>query len=129
MCPIFCKSLTSISFYYFILPQGFYKGYISILSQDLALWKSALNDPLHLKVDYQMTAKSHVLDTSLLGVHFILSLISPNGNPARFICETMAAYLTVNTFRYQEVEFNFIEDRQVDLHAIQMAKFVQDIQK
>ena len=41
----------------------------------------------------------------------------------------MAAYLTVNTFRYQEVEFDFTEDRQVDLHAIQMAKFVQEIQK
>ena len=104
MGPIFDKSLTSISFYYFRLPWGFYKGDISILSQDLAFWNSALNDPLHLKVDYQMMAKSHVLDTPLLGVHFILSLISPNSNTARFICETMAAYLTVVRYKPQRSE-------------------------
>ena len=76
-----------------------------------------------------MTAKSHVINTPLLVVHFILSSISPDGSPARFISETMATYLTVDTFRYEEIKFDFTNDGQVDKHDNKMARFVRDVQK
>ena len=41
----------------------------------------------------------------------------------------MATYLTVDTFRYEEIKFDFTNDGQVDKHDNKMARFVRDVQK
>jgi uncharacterized membrane protein len=71
-----------------------------------------------------MMAKSHVIHTPLLIIYFILSSISPKANPAHFVSETMGEYLTEDKFRYEEVQFEFTNDQQVDHHAIEMAKCI-----
>jgi len=81
-----------------------------------------------VQADYQMTAKSHVCAAPLLVLHFVLSSIRCNGNPARFIGDSMSEYLPDGSFRYEEISFDFTADSQAELHAHQMNMLVKELQ-
>jgi hypothetical protein len=109
--------------------QGFYNGTNAILDKDASTWKSPLSAAVKIQADYQMTAKSHVCAAPLLVFHFVLSSIRCNGNPARFISDSMGEYLPNGSFRFEEILFDFTADSQVELHARQMNMLVNELQR
>jgi len=108
---------------------GFLQRYNAILDKDASTWKSPLSAAVKIQADYQMTAKSHVCAAPLLVFHFVLSSIRCNGNPARFISDSMGEYLPNGSFRFEEILFDFTADSQVELHARQMNMLVNELQR
>jgi hypothetical protein len=82
-----------------------------------------------VKGEYQMTARSQIVDDPLLLLHFILSTIKPDGNPARFISDLMSLYLPGDSFMYREIIFDMTTDRAMAQHAAKMGNLVQDVVK
>src|SRR6267154_40794 len=128
--PYFVSAPTTYCVTYLSLfAQGFYNGTNAILNRNPSDWKTPLSAALKVNADYQMTAKSHILATPLLVLHFILSSIRPNGNPARFMGDSMGEYLPDGCFQYEEVSFDLTTDTQVALHGNQMNRLVKELQQ
>jgi hypothetical protein len=85
--------------------KGFYSPQ-SDLSQDPAKWTPFLSQALALKGDYQMTAKSQVLYTSIIIIHLVLSGIKTLGCPPLLMFHHLQAYLG-DKVAYHEVSFDF----------------------
>jgi hypothetical protein len=109
--------------------KGFYRGTTSTLGQDASKWIRTLDEPLILKGNYQMTAKSQVVDTPLLILHFVLDSILTKGNPCAFMADTMSGYLTDNTFMYEEIRFDLTTNEQMDQHDHRMANLIRVVEK
>lgn len=132
--PYFVSVPTNIPFPFRLLKlndQGFYRGTPSILNQHNSTWVPVLNkdQPLVLQGVYQMAARSQVLDTSLLIIHFILSDISPGGNPAQIVSAMMSAFLTHEELLYREIPFTFANTKDVGEHDKRMEGLMNEIQK
>jgi hypothetical protein len=127
---LFCKCPHNILCYLFkFICAGFLQRYQRHSQSEPFRLETPLSAALKVNADYQMTAKSHILATPLLVLHFILSSIRPNGNPARFMGDSMGEYLPDGCFRYEEVSFDLTTDAQAALHGNQMNRLVKELQQ
>jgi adenylate kinase len=88
-----------------------------------------LSGPLFVQGEYQLTAQSHVRNDSILLLHFILSSISPAGNPAVLMSEMLRAFLPGDIFQYQEIQFDMSDERSLISHDATLRKLMHEIQR
>jgi len=88
-----------------------------------------LSGPLFVQGKYQLTAQSHVRNDSILLLHFILSSISPAGNPAVLMSEMLRAFLPGDIFQYQEIQFDMSDERSLVSHDATLRKLMHEIQR
>jgi len=79
-----------------------------------------------VKGDYQLTSKSHVLNTRILILHFVLSSIGTAGLTV-LIYEYLKGFLS-DRVKYHEVMFDLGADGAVDAHAATMSALVKLLQ-
>lgn len=106
--------------------QGFYEG---VLGPNPESWTPALKEPLVVQADYQLTATSQVVSESLVLLHFILSNIRPQGNPARTASELLTAFLPDESFMYKEIIFDLTTDKLTARYTTDMTEFVKTLKR
>ena len=128
--PILCKFLTIlVKCSPHILLQGFYRGPASVLLESSDCWVPFFSHPLAVQGDYQLTTQSQVKKDPLLLLHFILTSISPTGNPAILMSEMLKAFLPGETFLYREIEFNISTDSRLAAHDSILKKLLSEIER
>jgi hypothetical protein len=93
------------------------------------LLKPAVDEPLHVHGQYQMTSRSQVSSEELVLLHFILESLELEGTPARLLHTYMQAFVPQQSLTWEEVKFNLGDEEQLVRHQKAMAKLAQRLSR
>jgi hypothetical protein len=75
---------------------------------------------MKIKGQFQMTARSQVINTRLVILHFYLSGLPLNGSPAKILSEYMSAFLYQEVLITRDISFDLSSDMLISEHANQI---------
>ena len=87
----------------------------------------AINLPLAIQGQFQMTSRSQVSSDSLLILHFILELLEASGSPACLLYKYMKTFIVSDDVVLEEVMFNLCDVARQGTHEKQINQLVQHL--
>lgn len=91
------------------------------------LWCPAFEPPVKFTGLHQSGMTSHITNSPLLILHFILNNIPSAGSPAVVTHEILKPYLLGNKLRYEEIRFDFTDETTEHLQTV--STLVKDLAK
>jgi hypothetical protein len=74
-----------------------------------------------------MTARSQVINTKLVILHFYLSGLQFNGSPAKILSEYMSAFLDQEALVNRDISFDLSSDLLISEHANQIQQNIREV--
>ena len=91
--------------------------------------KPAVEQPLRVHGQFQMSSQCQVSSEELVILHFILESLDRQGTPARLLHNYMQAFVPHESLTWEEVIFNLGDEEQLADHRNAMAKMAQRLSR